>query len=82
MTKRKKHPTIKDMTTLLFFGSNLLVTPDCSKSISLKGVPNLNTNTFDVERYIYTIESKVTSRLFEGSRNIKWDYFKNNRMLE
>ncbi|MBY8997669.1 MAG: S9 family peptidase [Candidatus Thorarchaeota archaeon] len=72
MTKGRRRPTIKDLAALPFFGTKPLVSPDSSKVIYLKGVPNLKTNTFDIEGYVYGVESKATHRLFKSSWNIKW----------
>ncbi len=60
------------MTAIPFFGSKPLVSPECTKVAYLKGIPNLKTNSLDVEGYIYDIESKTTNRYCSGSRNIKW----------
>lgn len=70
--KGKKRPTVKDIVALPFYGPKPYVSPDCSKVIYLKGVPNLRTNSFVVEGYIYEIETKTTYRLFTNSRNIRW----------
>ncbi len=70
--KEKKRLTIREQVTLPAYGPYPYVSPDCSKVMYLKGVPNLKTNGFDVVGYIYNIESKTTHRLFKGSRNIKW----------
>ena len=68
----KRRPTVKDTVTLPLFGPKPYVSPDCSKVVFLKGIPNLKTNGLDVEGYIYNIESQTTHRLFIGNRNIKW----------
>ena len=68
----KRRPTVKDTVTLPLFGPKPYVSPDCSKIVFLKGIPNLKTNGLDVEGYVYDIESKTTHRLFVGNRNIKW----------
>jgi len=48
------------------------VSPNCTKVAYLKGIPNLKTNSLDIEGYIYNIESKTTHRYSKGSRYIKW----------
>lgn len=72
IVSEKKPLTVKDQVTLPFFGPCPYVSPDCSKVIYLKGIPNLRTNGFDVVGYIYNLESNTTHRLSKGSRNIKW----------
>ena len=70
--KEKRRLTVKEQVTLPFYGPFPLVSPDCSKVMYLKAIPNLKTNGIDVVGYIYNIESNTTHRIFKGSRNIKW----------
>ncbi|MGY5870715.1 MAG: prolyl oligopeptidase family serine peptidase [Candidatus Thorarchaeota archaeon] len=70
--KEKKRLTVKEQVTLPSYGPFPYVSPDCSKVLYLKGIPNLKTNGFDVLGYIYNVESKTTHQAFKGSRNIKW----------
>ncbi|MFW9926404.1 MAG: alpha/beta hydrolase family protein [Candidatus Thorarchaeota archaeon] len=68
----KKRLTVKEQVTLPTYGFWPYVSPDSSKVMYLKAVPNLKTNGLDVLGYIYDIEAKSTHRLFKGRRNIKW----------
>ena len=70
--KDKKRPTVREIAALPLFGPKPYVSPDCSKVIFLKGLPNLKKNSLDVEGYIYNIESKKTNLLFTNCQNIKW----------
>jgi len=68
----KKRLTVKEQVTLPTYGFWPYVSPDSSKVMYLKAVPNLKTNGLDVLGYIYNIETKTTYQLFKGRRNIKW----------
>ena len=70
--KDKKRPTVREIVGLPLFGPKPYVSPDCTRVIFLKGLPNLKKNSLDVEGYIYNIESKKTNLLFTNCRNIKW----------
>jgi acetyl esterase/lipase len=69
---KKKRLTVKEQVTQPNYGFLPYVSPDSSKVMYIKGVPNLRTNGVDVLGYIYDIETKTTHRLFKGRRNIKW----------
>jgi len=68
----KRRLTVKEQVTLPTYGFYPYVSPDSSKVMYLKGVPNLQTNELDVLGYIYNVETKATHQLFKGRRNIKW----------
>ena len=60
------------MAAIPFFGSKPRVSPGSTKVAYLKGIPNLKSNSLDIEGYIYDIETKTTHRYSRGSRYIKW----------
>jgi len=68
----KKRLTVKEQVTLPTYGFYPFVSPDSSKVMFLKGVPNLRTNELEVLGFIYNVETKTTHQLFKGRRNIKW----------
>ncbi|MGY5879611.1 MAG: prolyl oligopeptidase family serine peptidase [Candidatus Thorarchaeota archaeon] len=70
--KEKKRLTIKEQVTQPTYGFFPFVSPDSSKVMYLKGVPNLKKNENAVLGYIYDIKTKTTHQLFKGRRNIKW----------
>jgi len=69
---KKRRPTVKDLAASPYFGSQPVISPDGSKVVYLRGVPNLKTNQLDIEGYVYDVESMTTHLVFKGGWNTRW----------